>query len=66
MKMNKKNRWIFLNSYHDVLEAQEIELVDEEENYSRNVKEMVCDIDDISAEYDWILEQKNDWILEKW
>ncbi|KYN26924.1 hypothetical protein ALC57_03696 [Trachymyrmex cornetzi] len=40
----------FLNLY-DVPEAQEIELVDEEENYACNVKEMVCDIDDVSAEY---------------
>ena len=39
----------FLNSY--VLEGQEIELLDEEENYACNVNEMICDIDDISAEY---------------
>jgi len=30
-----------LNSYDQ--EAQEIELGDEERNYARNVKEMVCD-----------------------
>ena len=39
-----------LNSYA-VQEAQEIELVDKEENYACNVKEMVCDINDISIEY---------------
>ena len=37
----------FLNSYV-VQEAQEIELVDEEENYTCNVKEMICYIEDIS------------------
>ena len=35
MKSKKKNRWIFLNSY-DIQKVQEIELVDEEENYACN------------------------------
>ena len=35
MKSKKKNGWIFLNSY-DIQKVQEIELVDEEENYACN------------------------------
>jgi len=39
----------FLNSF-DVLEAEEVELVDEEENYVCHVKEMLCNVDNISRE----------------
>jgi len=35
----------------NVPKAEEIELVDEEENYVCYVKEMLCDVDDISGEY---------------
>jgi len=40
----------FLNLF-DVPETEEVELVDEEENYACHVKEMLCDVDDISREY---------------
>jgi len=50
VKSKKKNYWIFLNSF-DISEAEEVELVDEEENYACPVKEMICDVDDISGEY---------------
>jgi len=39
----------FLNSFN-VLEAEEVELVDEEKNYACHVKEMLCDVD-ILGEY---------------
>jgi len=40
----------FLNSF-DVPEAEEVELVDEEENYACLLKEILCDVDNISGEY---------------
>jgi len=40
----------FLNSF-DVPEPEEVEPVDEEENYACHVKEILCDVDDISGEY---------------
>ena len=42
-EIEQKESLDFLNSY----DAQEIELVDEEENYAYNIKEIVYDIDDI-------------------
>jgi len=45
-KIEEEESLNFLNSY-DVQEAQEIELIDEEENYTCYVKEMFCNIDDI-------------------
>jgi len=40
----------FLNPF-DVPKAEEIEFVDKEENYTCHVKEMLCDVDDISGKY---------------
>jgi len=40
----------FLNLF-DVPETEEVELVDEEENYACHVKKMLCDVDDISGKY---------------
>jgi len=42
----------FINSF-DVPKAEEVdeELVNEEENYACHVKEMLCDVDNISGEY---------------
>jgi len=39
----------FLNSF-DIPEAEEIELV-KEENYACHLKGMICDVDDISRKY---------------
>jgi len=39
----------FLNSF-DVPGSEEIQLVDEEKNYACHVKEMLCDVNDISGE----------------
>jgi len=49
-KIEEKESLDFLNSF-DVSEAEEVKLVDEEENYACRVKEMLCDVDDISEEY---------------
>jgi len=38
----------FLNSFN-VPEAEEVELIDE--NYACHIKEMLCDVNDISKEY---------------
>jgi len=45
----RKNHWTFLNSFDvpDVPEAEEVELVNKEENYTCHIKEMPCDVDDI-------------------
>jgi len=34
-----------------ILKAKEIELIDEEENYAYDVKEISCDVDNIPKEY---------------
>jgi len=49
-EIEKKESSDFLNSF-DVPKAEEVELVDEEENYVCHVKKMLCDVDDISGEY---------------
>jgi len=47
-EIKEKKSLNFLNSFD--VEAEEVELVDEEENYSCHVKKMLCDINDISGE----------------
>jgi len=40
----------FLNLF-DVPKAENVELVDKKENYACHIKEILCDIDNISGEY---------------
>jgi len=51
-KIEEEELLDFINSF-DVPEAKEEdkEFVDKEENYACHVKEMLCDVDDISGEY---------------